>query len=264
MPFNKHSFTRGLMEDVEGYTHVLAPAGELGISFDDAAVVLAVEPSSKIALQVGVGWCLMGVQSPEATSTKKDRPEDLIRILSEQAHCQRELLFRRPPDPTLIPDEQGHITVCAPPGPLGLQLSRDEGAEGCEVHSIKKGSPIAHSVRVGMLLLSVDGDDVTQMSPSDIAELLLKRKEQPERVLTLAQPYESPWPLRILFIVVLCAVLFISWVFYTIHLGNQAQERARLAQQRAEFVVGKLAGNAELDLSHDFLLKVVAPAIRGR
>ena len=89
-----------------------------------------------------------------------------------------------------------------------------------------------------------------------MAELLLKRKEQPERVLTLTRQYESPWPLRIGITLGTWALLGLAWVCHTIHLGQKAQERESLAQQRAEVVVGKLADNAELDLSYDFLLKV--------
>ena len=129
------------------------------------------------------------------------------------------------------------------------------------MHTIKRGSPIAHSIRPGMPLLAIDGDDVSSMSPTEVAELLVKRKDQPERVLTLIMPYESPWPLRIGIALVVGVVAFVSWVFVTIYLGHKAQERAALAQQRAEYVVGRLAANENLDLGHDFLLKVVAPAM---
>jgi hypothetical protein len=253
------------MEEKEGYVRIMCPPGDLGLSFDKAGVCSAVEAGSKTEMQVAVGWRLMGLQSPEATSTKKDPPAKIVQLISDQAHNERELLFQRPADPELVTDQHGRVTVHAPPGPLGLTLCRDEDPQASfstvTVDTIKRGSPIAHSVRPGMALLAVDGDDVSKLSPTEVAELLVKRKDQSERVLTFAMPYESPWPLRIGIALVVGVVAFISWVFITIYLGHRAQERAALAQQRAEYVVGRLAANENLDLSHDFLIKVVAPAM---
>lgn len=270
MPLNKNAFTRGLMEEQEGYVRVLIAAGESGLSFDEAAEVTAVEKDSPTFLKVAVGWRLLGIESPDqmyhaarGSETSKEDAEKLIGMLNSEAKNKRELLFKRPLDPPLIIDKDGFVTVVAPPGSLGLFFVIND-TPGAVVDRIERGSPIAPSVRPGMVFRKIDGEDVSNLTRMEVAAMLKKRAEQRERVLTLAPPYDSPWPMRILVAIGVFAVLFVAFLLGGVILEQKLQERRTRMQTEAEFVVGKLGANENLDLSNDFLLKVALPAMMTR
>ena len=256
------------MEEKEGYVRVLVQPGDFGLSFDEAAVVTAVEKGGATFLKVAVGWRLIGVETRDngmvhakrGTVTTKVDADKLKEFINSQAGNERELMFKRPLDEPLVVKD-GCVSVVAPPGPLGLHMvsGTAQGGGGAVVDRVERGSPIAPFVRSGMTILTIDGDDVSCLPRQEVAAMLVKRAERPERVMTLALPYESPWPMRILVAIGLFAVLFLAFIAGGIILSKKLEERKEALQAEAEFVVGKLV--EQHDFSQDFLAKVAMPAM---
>jgi hypothetical protein len=267
MPLKNNAFTRGLMEKEEGYARVLVDEGETGLSFDDEAVVTQVDKDGITFLRVAIGWRFIGIETPEGMVhaargpvTSKSDTEKLIGLLSSQAHNKRELLFKRPLDPPLVLDEDGCVTIVAPPGKLGLYLSQN-GNGGTVVDKIERGSPIAPSIRPGMMLLKIDGEDVSNSTRPQVLTMLNERIDRPKRVLMLKEQENSPWPMRILMAMALFAILFTAFVIGGIIMTHKLEERRARERENAEYILGKLVANEGLGLSTDFLRDVAMPAM---
>jgi len=74
-----------------------------------------------------------------------------------------------------------------PAGMLGLVLESSENGIP-RVHTIKASSVLSSLVRVGDRLLSVDGEDVTLMSSSEISRLISSKRDNPIRKLVFMKP----------------------------------------------------------------------------
>lgn len=78
------------------------------------------------------------------------------------------------------------ITVSAPAGKLGIVLDNPHG-ELPVVYAIKETSALHGKVRVGDLLLSVDGYDCRGMTAPHVSKFLSARSQNPERMLVLVR-----------------------------------------------------------------------------
>lgn len=75
-----------------------------------------------------------------------------------------------------------HIRIVAPPGKLGVVI--DTPCDGVPmVHAIKDTSVLVENLRVCDRLLSVDGEDTTSMSATQVSRLISSRSRNPSRVL---------------------------------------------------------------------------------
>ena len=88
----------------------------------------------------------------------------------------------------------GPVRVVAPPGKLGILLANRAGRRGpSHVSAVRGGSVLAGKVRVGDMLLDVDGTDVTGMSSREITGIVGRRRDE-ERVLTFLPVEEGRAP----------------------------------------------------------------------
>ena len=77
------------------------------------------------------------------------------------------------------------VTVTAPPGKVGLVFFTNPGTGyGHEVKSVKETSLVYGKVLAGDVILSIDGEDTSQLDYNKIAELLLSKVDS-TRVLKL-------------------------------------------------------------------------------
>ena len=77
------------------------------------------------------------------------------------------------------------VTVTAPPGKVGLVFFTNAGTGyGHEVKSVKETSLVYGKVLAGDVILSIDGEDTSQLDYNKIAELLLSKVDS-TRVLKL-------------------------------------------------------------------------------
>ena len=131
-----------------------APPGELGLRFVNSPfgpTVDAVAPGSPLDLAVAVGWRLLKVDS--VTVSKLDCHAATTVLRDKQAAPTRVCAFL---DPVLCnaclrggtPTSRcvGRVAVEAPAGRLGIELHGDSCPT---VASLRKASPIVHSVGVG-------------------------------------------------------------------------------------------------------------------
>ena len=82
------------------------------------------------------------------------------------------------------PEER--FDVVAPAGKLGMVIDTPNGGMPV-VHAIKDTSVLSDRVRVGDLLLSVDGEDCTAMTAMQVSKLISLKSEKPARVLVFAR-----------------------------------------------------------------------------
>jgi len=95
----------------------------------------------------------------------------------------------RTPDGSNDPAFQ-RFTVVAPPGQLGMVLDNGNG-DVPMVWAIKGTSALHGKVRVGDMLLSVDGVDCRGMSTQEVSTFLSGRSRNPLRTLLLARSLEK-------------------------------------------------------------------------
>lgn len=80
-------------------------------------------------------------------------------------------------------------TVEAPPGLLGMVL--ESSVDGTpSVYGIKNTSPLAEEVRVGDLLVNVDGLDVSEMDATAVSRLIASKKKNKYRQLVFVRPQD--------------------------------------------------------------------------
>jgi hypothetical protein len=89
------------------------------------------------------------------------------------------------------PEER--FDVIAPAGKLGMVIDTPAGCSPI-VHAIKETSVLAHKVRVGDRLLSVDDEDCTGMTAMQVSKLISLKSEKPARVLTFARSATNASP----------------------------------------------------------------------
>jgi hypothetical protein len=102
--------------------------------------------------------------------------------------------------PALVADSQRKITndevsinefeIRAPAGMLGIVLDTPKSGGVLNVKEIKSNSPLAGRVRVGDLLVAVDGTRVTSWSAGIVVRLIASKKHNPVRELIFARPKE--------------------------------------------------------------------------
>lgn len=80
-----------------------------------------------------------------------------------------------------------HFTVSAPSGTLGLVLEASEDSVPV-VSGIRSDSVLFEEVRIGDRLISVDGQDVSDMLTSEVSRLIASKKHQPIRRLVFIRP----------------------------------------------------------------------------
>lgn len=67
------------------------------------------------------------------------------------------------------------ITVTAPPGKLGVILANKVDRMGTVVSDVRSSSPLAHKIFPGDRIVSIDGEDVSQMSVSEITAIMSRK-----------------------------------------------------------------------------------------
>ncbi len=76
--------------------------------------------------------------------------------------------------------EEERIEITAPPGKLGVVI--DTPMNGVPmVHAIKETSVLGSRIRIGDKLVSVDGEDTTQMSAIRVSKLISSKAMNPKR-----------------------------------------------------------------------------------
>ena len=76
--------------------------------------------------------------------------------------------------------EDERIEIIAPPGKLGVVI--DTPMNGFPmVHAIKETSVLSGRVRIGDKLVSVDGEDTTEMSAIKVSKLISSKAMNPQR-----------------------------------------------------------------------------------
>eukprot|EP00934_Nitzschia_sp_Nitz4_P008123 Nitzschia sp. Nitz4//scaffold235_size30605//21089//22425//NITZ4_007978-RA/size30605-augustus-gene-0.20-mRNA-1//-1//CDS//3329543462//8113//frame0 len=85
---------------------------------------------------------------------------------------------------------EGQYEVVAPAGKLGMVITTPEGGMP-EVHSIDDTSPVADRVQVGDKLISVDGEDCTELTAVAASKLISQNSEKHARVFIFAKPQED-------------------------------------------------------------------------
>ena len=94
---------------------------------------------------------------------------------NEDGNGQNEAMFRR-------------MTVIAPAGKLGIVFDNPNGElPSPAVYAIKETSALLGRVRVGDLLLSVDGFDCAGMTAQHVSKFLSQRGDNPARTLVFAR-----------------------------------------------------------------------------
>jgi len=78
------------------------------------------------------------------------------------------------------------IEVTAPPGKLGVVIDTPNGGMPV-VHAIKDTSVLASHVRVGDLLVAVDGEDTTTYSAIQVSKLISAKSNKPARALVFVR-----------------------------------------------------------------------------
>ena len=231
----------------------LAEGAPLGLKFDDKLFVTSVDEN--MALRVAIGWQLLALNGRDLKAASKETAE------KELAGTKRSLLFQMPVPAEIKPNADGYVVVKAPPGALGILLSEPQGTRGPILGEVMLASPIAGSVRAGMILCAIDGIDLSTLDHDQAAALLRERAKQPERELTLAFP-EPERDCNLFCIALLIALVIVCVVaaglYYYWHMAN---ERKRLAEEALRKAVNALAGSRPW-LSHDFIRAVVIPALR--
>ena len=85
-------------------------------------------------------------------------------------------------------DQEEQFEVIAPAGLLGLILETNEKDGRPTVNNVKPTSVLAHVVKIGDYLLSVDEKDVTAMRANDVSKLIASKKREESRVLVFSRP----------------------------------------------------------------------------
>ena len=234
----------------------LADGAPLGLKFDDKLFVTSVDEN--MALRVAVGWRLLALNGRDLRAASKETAE---KELAERVGTEQSLLFQMPVPAEIKPNADGYVVVKAPPGALGILLSEPQGTRGPILGEVMLASPIAGSVRAGMILCAIDGIDLSTLDHDQAAALLRERAKQPERELTLAfpEPERDGHLFCIALLIALVIVCLVAAGLYNYwHMGN---ERKRLADEALRKAVNALAGSRPW-LSHDFIRAVVIPALR--
>ena len=78
-------------------------------------------------------------------------------------------------------DDEVIIEVVAPPGSLGVVVGTITGVPA--IHAIKDTSKIIDEVQIGDRLISVDGEDTTQMSAIRVSNLIGSKASNAKRIL---------------------------------------------------------------------------------
>ena len=78
--------------------------------------------------------------------------------------------------------------IVAPSGLLGLILESNVDDGRPTVNNIKPNSVLAHVVKIGDRLLSVDNEDVSTMRASDVSQLIASKRDQESRILSFCRP----------------------------------------------------------------------------
>ena len=83
--------------------------------------------------------------------------------------------------------------ILAPAGRLGLTFAIAEDG-GARVSIITHGSPLLGKLGVGEILVSVDGQDTSKLTPPELASLLKERAARERRLVVRAPPPPRPAP----------------------------------------------------------------------
>lgn len=110
--------------------------------------------------------------------------EDISRISSAQEELS---LFEEDNSFDRMYGEDERIEVIAPPGKLGVVI--DTPMNGAPmVHAIKETSVLADRVRIGDRLMSVDGQDTTEMSAIRVSKLISSKAMNAQRRMVFLRP----------------------------------------------------------------------------
>lgn len=110
--------------------------------------------------------------------------EDISRISSAQEDLS---LFEEDNSFDRMYGEDERIEVIAPPGKLGVVI--DTPMNGAPmVHAIKETSVLADRVRIGDRLISVDGQDTTEMSAIRVSKLISSKAMNAQRRMVFLRP----------------------------------------------------------------------------
>jgi len=83
--------------------------------------------------------------------------------------------------------EDEKLEIIVPAGRLGVVI--DTPLSGVPmVHAIKETSILSDKVRIGDKLISVDGEDTTQMSAIKVSKLISSKAQNPQRILVFLRP----------------------------------------------------------------------------
>lgn len=83
-------------------------------------------------------------------------------------------------------DDEERIEVRAPPGKLGMVIDTPNGGMPI-VHAIRDNSTLVDKIRIGDKLISVDGEDTTNMTALRVSKLISNKAANPTRVLVFTR-----------------------------------------------------------------------------
>jgi len=211
-------FERAMGCAVAGATHyVNAPPGELGLSFEDGAnkgvMISAISEESPIRELVLKGWLLLEVNEKKipagdctfATKLMHNTTSQATRVLKVLDHEAEAKLLDRVYEAWTV---WQHVTVEAPPGKLGIQLSTQE--HRTVVSSLTPASPLRGLAGLTWTLLSIDDVDVSKMGATRAAELLAERASNEKRVLKFdaERRKKKPWAFGVVILAMLAASVY--------------------------------------------------------
>ena len=248
---------------------VRCPGGDLGVAFVDepgksGPRVKSVDPKSEQFLRVGEGWQLLSVNMKDVSSFSS---AEATKVIEASAENERELIFAAPEPPPLVRDENGLMTILAPPGPLGMTFQDGDGFTGVVVTTVKAASPI-NSVQPSMTLRRACGVDVTGFNSQEVANLIISRAGEKERELVFGErPPAKPWGIGSWLLVTLVIIgSAIGTIFGGMRMYGQIKGMFEAAKTKelamnAHALASKLGAKQELGMRPDFLQKVVVPAM---
>ena len=211
-------FERAIVTAVAGATHyVNAPAGELGLSFEDGAnkgvMISAISEESPIRDYALKGWLLLAINDKKIPAGNCNFAKALLhntassqtRILKILDHEAEAKLLDRVYEAWTV---WQHVTVDAPPGKLGIQLTTKENRT--VVSSLSPTSPLRGLAGLTWTLLSIDDLDVSGMGATKAAEVLAERAANEKRVLKFdaEQHKKKPWAFGVVILAMLGASVY--------------------------------------------------------
>jgi len=116
------------------------------------------------SLQSSAGATGAHSEAFSATSESRQGKTDAGSLVSDDASFEKQ-----------YKDQELRVEVRAPPGKLGVVIDTPYGSSPI-VHAIKDSSVLADELRIGDRLVSVDGEDTSNMSAIKVSRLIASKR----------------------------------------------------------------------------------------